>query len=41
VAQWDRPVSGKPPSVAGLFVPFMHGLRGWAIFVVFVFRGHW
>lgn len=28
----------KPPSVAGLFVPTMHGLRGWAILILFVYH---
>ena len=28
----------KPPSVTGLFVPTMHGLRGWAIFIIFAFH---
>ena len=28
----------KPPSVTGLFIPTMHGLRGWAIFIIFLFH---
>jgi peptidoglycan/LPS O-acetylase OafA/YrhL len=28
----------KPPSVTGLFVPTVHGLRGWAILAVFVYH---
>jgi peptidoglycan/LPS O-acetylase OafA/YrhL len=28
----------RPPSVTGLFVPTMHGLRGWAIFIIFAFH---
>ena len=31
-------MSEKPPSVARVFVPLMHGLRGWAVLIVFVFH---
>lgn len=32
------PATKKPPSVTGLFVPTMHGLRGWSIFVIVLFH---